>query len=91
MLGLLRQDHSEVKRNFEVAAARSEEAEKNTQTQIDKKISFTKNRQDKHLKLKLRKENNIKELNELQQKVFKTDESDLEDISITIAQLNENI
>jgi DNA repair exonuclease SbcCD ATPase subunit len=91
MLGLLRQDHNEVKKNFEVAAARSEESEKNTQTQIDNKALFIKSRQEKHLKLKTRQESNIKELNELQQKVFDTDKKDLDDIKITISQLHENI
>lgn len=90
MLGLLRQDYNEVKKNFEIASARAEESEKTITSQTESKKQFIKSREQKYNKLKVRKENNTKEVAELRGKVFSTDKKELDDIKITIDQLTEN-
>jgi len=86
MLSMIRQDYNDVKRDFDIEVARTEEIEGNLKTQNEQKASFINNQKEKLVKYQTRKQNNTAELEQVHTKVFDTtDTKELDSIIETVS------
>ena len=91
MLGILRQEYNDTKRNLEVESTRVEEVDRTLTNYNNKKQEVKKKQQDRQELLADRKANNIVELNQLSEKIFDTDKEEIINVKKTIDQVETNI
>ena len=91
MLGVLRQDYNDTKKNLEIETTRVEEVERSLDGYNKKKQEKKESQKERQNLLVDRKTNNVEELNQLSKKIFDTDQEEIVNIDKTIAQVDTNI
>tara|TARA_R100000808_G_scaffold24782_2_gene58288 strand:- start:3379 stop:5196 length:1818 start_codon:yes stop_codon:yes gene_type:complete len=91
MLSLVRSEHNDTKRTYEVEGAKFEEVDHTLSTHKEQKAQYVKEQSDRKNRYEQRKIDNTEELDRLQKKLVDINTEELEKIKGTISTIEQNL